>query len=76
MYTFNEAWGEFDPQKVVQLAKSLAPDHLWGAASGWIDPQDRTMTDRTYEHAKGYVSSLSHTFTFRESRYVDFRPQQ
>ncbi len=43
IYTvFNEGWGQFDTQRLVQEAKALDPSRLWDAASGWIDPQDRT----------------------------------
>ncbi|BDA45139.1 probable beta-glucuronidase [Coccomyxa sp. Obi] len=43
IYTvFNEGWGQYETQRVVQEAKALDPSRLWDAASGWIDPQDET----------------------------------
>lgn len=39
---FNEGWGQFDTQRMVQLGHALDSSRLWDAASGWIDPQDRT----------------------------------
>ena len=43
IYTvFNEGWGQYDTQRLVQEAKALDPSRLWDAASGWIDPQDGT----------------------------------
>ena len=38
---FNEGWGQFDTQRMVQLGHELDSSRLWDAASGWIDPQDR-----------------------------------
>lgn len=32
---FNEAWGEFDPDKLYDIVKSLAEDKLIDTASGW-----------------------------------------
>ena len=59
MYTFNEGWGQYDTQKVVQFAHALNPSILWGPASGWVDPQDETFGyGSLYEHYTGYVSLL------------------
>ena len=55
-YTFNEGWGQYDTQKVVQAAHSQDPSRLWGAASGWVDPQDITADKGAkYQHYTGYV---------------------
>lgn len=67
MYTvFNEGWGQYDTQRVVQWAKSLDPSRLWDAASGWEDPQDRISYkdpgNKAYHHYVGYVR-LSHHLT-------------
>ncbi len=66
IYTvFNEGWGQFDTQRMVQLGKSFDPSRLWDAASGWIDPQDRTAFGDFNNkgpwmyHYKGYVRPLS-----------------
>lgn len=59
-YAFNEGWGQYDTQRIVQMGHDMDPSRLWGAASGWIDPQDRTADDlkKEYEHYTGYVSLL------------------
>ena len=51
-YAFNEGWGQYDTQRIVQMGHSLDSSRLWGAASGWIDPQDRTADQlvKTYQH--------------------------
>lgn len=62
-YTFNEGWGQYDTQAVVQFAQQKDPSRLWGPASGWEDPQDQTFGHgAVYEHYKGYVrSSQTHS---------------
>lgn len=53
IYTvFNEGWGQFDTQRIVQEAKALDPSRLWDAASGWIDPQDGTAYPAGSQTAK------------------------
>ncbi len=36
---FNEGWGQYDTQEVVQLAKSLDSSRLFDPASGWVDSE-------------------------------------
>ena len=37
LYTlFNEGWGQHDTQNLYRHFKSLAPDRIWNAASGWF----------------------------------------
>ncbi|BDA43732.1 probable beta-glucuronidase [Coccomyxa sp. Obi] len=59
METFNEGWGQYDTQKVVQFAHSLNPSILWDPASGWVDPQDETAGyGSRYQHYTGYVGEI------------------
>ncbi len=69
-YAFNEGWGQYDTQRIVQMGHSLDSSRLWGAASGWIDPQDRTADQlvKTYQHYTGYVSALILYLLFLNSR--------
>ncbi|EIE19334.1 hypothetical protein COCSUDRAFT_44686 [Coccomyxa subellipsoidea C-169] len=54
-----EGWGQYDTQKVVQAAHSQDPSRLWGAASGWVDPQDITADKGAkYQHYTGYVGEV------------------
>ena len=55
--TFNEGWGQYDTQHIVQQAKAWDPSRLMDAASGWVDPQDSTsfFSNKPYDHYKGYV---------------------
>ncbi|EIE19333.1 hypothetical protein COCSUDRAFT_58627 [Coccomyxa subellipsoidea C-169] len=58
-YTFNEGWGQYDTQKAVQAARSEDPSRLWGATSGWEDPQDITADKGAkYQHYTGYVGEI------------------
>ena len=34
---FNEGWGQYDTQQVVQLAQALDGSRLVDPASGWVD---------------------------------------
>ena len=34
---FNEGWGQYDTEKVVQLAQALDSSRLVDPASGWVD---------------------------------------
>ena len=36
---FNEGWGQYDTQQVVQLARSLDSSRLIDPASGWVDAE-------------------------------------
>ena len=36
---FNEGWGQYDTQQVVQLARSLDGSRLIDPASGWVDAE-------------------------------------
>ncbi len=36
---FNEGWGQYDTQQVVQLAQSLDSSRLVDPASGWVDAE-------------------------------------
>ena len=59
-YTFNEGWGQYDKQRIVQFAHALDPSRLWGPTSGWVDPQDQTFgLGSVFEHYSGYVSAYS-----------------
>jgi hypothetical protein len=56
-YTFNEGWGQYDTQRIVQFAHAQDPSRLWGPTSGWVDPQDQTFgLGSVFEHYSGYVS--------------------
>ncbi|KAK9915397.1 hypothetical protein WJX75_008622 [Coccomyxa subellipsoidea] len=59
-YAFNEGWGQYDTQRIVQMGHDLDPTRLWGAASGWIDPQDPTADQlvKVYQHYTGYVGDV------------------
>lgn len=57
-YAFNEGWGQYDTQRIVQMGHVLDPTRLWGPTSGWVDPQDATASQGSdYEHYTGYVRS-------------------
>ncbi|CAL8469103.1 g8644 [Coccomyxa elongata] len=62
IYTvFNEGWGQYDTQRIVQEAKALDPSRLWDAASGWIDPQDGTAYPAGGQTAKtGFDWGINH----------------
>ena len=54
LYTlFNEGWGQHDTQDLYRHFKSLAPDRIWNAASGWFKNSD---SDVQSEHI--YFGSL------------------
>ena len=54
LYTlFNEGWGQHDTQALYKHFKSLAPDRIWNAASGWFKDSD---SDVQSEHI--YFGSL------------------
>jgi len=37
---FNESWGQHDTENIVKWAKSLLPNHIVSAASGWTDVEN------------------------------------
>ena len=44
LYTlFNEGWGQHDTQALYEHFKSLAPDRVWNAASGWFKNSDNDL---------------------------------
>ena len=44
LYTlFNEGWGQHDTQNLYEHFKSLAPDRVWNAASGWFKNSDNDL---------------------------------
>ena len=54
LYTlFNEGWGQHDTQALYEHFKSVAPDRIWNAASGWFKNSD---SDLQSEHI--YFGSL------------------
>ena len=54
LYTlFNEGWGQHDTQALYEHFKSIAPDRIWNAASGWFKNSD---SDLQSEHI--YFGSL------------------
>ena len=55
LYTlFNEGWGQHDTQALYRHFRSLAPDRVWNAASGWFKNSD---SDVQSEHI--YFGSLT-----------------
>ena len=50
---FNEGWGQHDTQELYEHFKSIAPDRIWNAASGWFKNSD---SDLQSEHI--YFGSL------------------
>ena len=44
---FNEGWGQYDTQQVVQLARSLDASRLIDPASGWVDAEVGALPSET-----------------------------
>ncbi|KAK9908544.1 hypothetical protein WJX75_009475 [Coccomyxa subellipsoidea] len=75
-----EGWGQFDTQRMVQLGHELDSSRLWDAASGWIDPQDRTAyppggdinkPGPWFYHYTGYVGDLRDDHNYPDAKASD-----